>query len=1095
MIRNPVESRYNSRMNEILNTPNFQDVLARIAARQGKTKHAAMRDAERYLKEMYATHNPLIDVLTDQTSKFLISRAFEGQIDVDPEQMKQVARLMRTHSVAFVVTHKTYIDTVVLGILLAQHGLPSAYTFAGINLDFIGFGSILRRMGGIFIRRSFRDNELYKAVLRQYIAHLVASKASFTWAIEGTRSRTGKLLWPKLGILKYVVDASRHLGDVERVKYVPVSLTYDLLPDVEGLTAERTGLEKKSEGLGWLTGYIRKLSSNHGKIAVRFGDPISLSETPSAPEAEHLAAQYSADQVKLQKLAFELAFRINQATAVTTTSLVCTSLLSRYAARQTEIEVDVGRLMQLISASRPNAVVERDVPIDESVPKSLKLLVEGGVLQQRELGVKTRYSIAPDAYLHAVYYSNMSIHLLVNRAFVELALLRSVAKSAESRLLSFWAEIMRLRDLFKYEFFYSKKPIFSDEIEAELMQLSPMWEQTLGEGIDAVETLLRERQPLVSHAVLEPYMEAYRVVAYTLQQHPKDEPIDEKQFIQACIAMGEELHWQGRIHRIEAVSKPFISNGVNLAKNKKLITEDHQVGEATTIARFLSKLDELGDLMTRLQGLSMERNTTASLAPLVSVDRSQSHAAIIQEVLDGEEGPHIAAYFDLDRTLIEGYSVVDFMQERILSGKMTTREAYSQFSSLLTYATDNQNFASMAAIGARGVKGADEAEFMAFGEEVVKKHLLAEIYPESRELLRAHISKGHTVAIVSAATPYQVEPLARAMDIEHVMCTRLEVVGGKLTGSLVEPPCWGEGKAFYGREFAKKHGIELSKSYFYTDSHEDIQLLEIVGKPRPLNPNRKLFQLSAERNWPTYRFITTKKGGTVSAVRTGLAYSSMIPTLMAGAARGILSGSRTEAVNTMIGTLGELSTRLSGIKLNVRGEENMWAARPAVFIFNHQSGTDLLIGAKLLQKDVTAIAKQELRYSLVGPLMMAGGVVFIDRKNKDKAIEQMKPAVEALQSGTSIAIAPEGTRSGTRTLGPFKKGAFHMAMEAGVPIVPIVIHNASDALPKGAVFIRSTTVDVTVLPPISTEGWTRDDLNERVAEVRGLYLKELGQSE
>ncbi|MGB1251155.1 MAG: HAD-IB family hydrolase [Candidatus Promineifilaceae bacterium] len=1080
-------------MNEILNTPHFQDAITQIAARQGKTKHAAMRDAERYLKEMYATHNPLIDVFTDQTSRFLLSRGFEDKIDIDPEQMKQISRLMRTHSVAFVVTHKTYIDTLVLGILLGQHALPPSYTFAGINLDFFGFGSILRRMGGIFIRRSFKDNELYKAVLRQYIAHLVSQKANFTWAIEGTRSRTGKLLWPKLGILKYVVDASRHLGDVDRVKYVPVSLTYDLLPDVEGLTAERTGLEKKSEGIGWLTGYIAKLSSNYGKIAVRFGDPVSLSDTPSAPEAEHLMVQYSAEQVKLQKLAFELAFRINQATAVTTTSLVCTSLLSRYAARQTEIQVDVGRLMQLISANRPNAVIERDVPIDESVPKSIKLLVEGGVIQQRELGIKTRYAIAPDAYLHAVYYSNMSIHLLVNRAFVELALLRSVSKSAEQRELSFWAEIMRLRDLLKYEFFYSIKPVFSDEIEAELQLLAPNWREILGQGHDAVEILLRNKQPLVSHAVLEPYLEAYRVVAYTLQQHSAEEPVDQKLFIQKCISLGEELHWQGRIHRIEAVSKPFLSNGYLLAKNKGLIDEDDRVGDPLVLARFISKLDELGDLMSHLQALTMERDTSASLAPLIQVDRSKPHAAIVQEVLDGEEGAHIAAYFDLDRTLIAGYSVVDFMQERILSGKMTTREAYSQFSSLLTYATDNQNFASMAAIGARGVKGSSETEFMAFGEEVAQKHLIDAIYPESRELLRAHVSKGHTVAIVSAATPYQVEPLARAMDIEHVMCTRLETQNGELTGNLVEPPCWGEGKAFYGRQFAEKHGIDLAQSYFYTDSHEDIQLLEIVGKPRPLNPNRKLFRISAERNWPSYRFIMPKKAGTVSALRTGLTYGSMIPTMMAGAARGLWSGSRNEAVNTMISTLGELGTRLSGIKLNVRGEENMWAARPAVFIFNHQSGTDMIIGAKLLQKDVTAIAKQDLKFSLVGPLMMAGGVVFIDRGNRKKAIEQMKPAVDALQSGTSIAIAPEGTRSGTRTLGPFKKGAFHIAMEAGVPLIPIVIHNASDALPKGALFIRSTTVDVTVLPPISTEGWVKEGLDARVAEVRGLFLKELGQ--
>ena len=125
--------------------------------------------------------------------------------------------------------------------------------------------------------------------------------------------------------------------------------------------------------------------------------------------------------------------------------------------------------------------------------------------------------------------------------------------------------------------------------------------------------------------------------------------------------------------------------------------------------------------------------------------------------------------------------------------------------------------------------------------------------------------------------------------------------------------------------------------------------------------------------------------------------------------------------------------------------------------------------------------------------MMAAGVIFIDRKNREKAIEAMKPAVDALKEGTSIIIFPEGTRSRDYKLGPFKKGAFHLAMEAGVPIVPVVIRNAHDAMPRGANLFRSVAIEVIALPPISTKRWKKEQLNERIAKIRGLFLKELGQ--
>ena len=117
--------------------------------------------------------------------------------------------------------------------------------------------------------------------------------------------------------------------------------------------------------------------------------------------------------------------------------------------------------------------------------------------------------------------------------------------------------------------------------------------------------------------------------------------------------------------------------------------------------------------------------------------------------------------------------------------------------------------------------------------------------------------------------------------------------------------------------------------------------------------------------------------------------------------------------------------------------------------------------------------------------------MFVDRGDRAQAIEAMKPAIEAARQGMSIVIAPEGTRSATRRLGPFKKGAFHMAMAAGVPIVPVVLKNALDALPRDGTVIRSATIDVVAHPPVPTDDWTRENLDERIAEIRELYERTL----
>jgi putative phosphoserine phosphatase/1-acylglycerol-3-phosphate O-acyltransferase len=184
--------------------------------------------------------------------------------------------------------------------------------------------------------------------------------------------------------------------------------------------------------------------------------------------------------------------------------------------------------------------------------------------------------------------------------------------------------------------------------------------------------------------------------------------------------------------------------------------------------------------------------------------------------------------------------------------------------------------------------------------------------------------------------------------------------------------------------------------------------------------------------------------------------------------------------------------------LKVSGEEHLWSHRPAVFIFNHQSKADVIIIAKLLRRDIAGVGKQEIRKEtpILGKVLELGGVVFIDRANAKSAIDSMTPLVEAMKNdGKSVVLAPEGTRTVSPRLAPFKKGAFHLAMQAGVPIVPIVIRNAGDVAPKGDFVFRAATVEVQVLPPVDTSAWRVDTIDQHVRDVRNMFARTLGQPE
>lgn len=471
------------------------------------------------------------------------------------------------------------------------------------------------------------------------------------------------------------------------------------------------------------------------------------------------------------------------------------------------------------------------------------------------------------------------------------------------------------------------------------------------------------------------------------------------------------------------------------------------------------------------------------------------HQDVVAEVEKLPDGPEIGAFFDFDGTLISGFSAVSFIKEQVKRGHVSPREFVELAGGIASFGLGYMGFSGLMLASAQFLRGVREESYAAFGAELFESNIARQIYPESRALVNAHLRKGHTVAIISSATPYQVEPAAKDLGVEHVICTRLTVKDGKFTGAVEEPICFGEGKVLAAQTLVRQFGVDLDKSFFYTDSYDDIQLLERVGNPRPLNPNKNLLAVAEKRGWPVRRFGSRGQPRLSDFIRSLLVPFSLTGSFLAGLPILALSGSRRDAINFSISVFADTASALIGLNLKIVGEHHLWSHRPAVFVFNHQSNVDLVIVARLLRRDITGVGKREIRdMPIIGRVMEASGVVLIDRKNTARAIEAMAPLVDAMRvEGKSVALSPEGTRALTPHLAEFKKGAFHLAMQAGVPMVPIVIHNSSDVQPKGDMMYHPGTVQVEVLAPIDTSTWAAETVDEHVAEVRGMYLQALDQ--
>jgi putative phosphoserine phosphatase / 1-acylglycerol-3-phosphate O-acyltransferase len=465
----------------------------------------------------------------------------------------------------------------------------------------------------------------------------------------------------------------------------------------------------------------------------------------------------------------------------------------------------------------------------------------------------------------------------------------------------------------------------------------------------------------------------------------------------------------------------------------------------------------------------------------------------VAEIEASPPGPQIGAFFDLDGTLVAGFTGVILTQERFRRREMGVGELINMIQAGLNHQLGRIEFEELITKASSVLRGRPLSDMEEIGERLFAQKIESRIYPEMRQLVRAHLARGHTVVLTSSALTIQVDPVARFLGIPNALTNKFETDDdGILTGNVVKPILWGPGKAAAVQKFAAEHDIDLSQSYFYADGDEDVALMYLVGNPRPTNPEGKMAAVARRRGWPILRFTSRGGGGIVGQLRTLAGMGSIVPVGSLAVGLGLLTRSRRRGVNFFTSTWSQLLLAASGVHLNVIGAENLTAQRPAVFIFNHRNQADPIITSALVKDNWVGVGKKELEGDpIMGTLGKLLDAVFIDRDDPAAAVESLHEVEERAKKGLSIVIAPEGTRVDTTEVGPFKKGPFRIAMAAGIPIVPIVIRNAEVIAARNSTTMNPGTVDVAVFPPIPVDDWTVDTLPEHIAEVRQLYLDTL----
>ncbi len=578
----PLISNRRQVITNIVVSDNVRKVIEKEAKAKKTTIAKTQKKAEKYAKEIASAYSYKTVRILESTLTHLWNKIYDG---VEIRNVEMVRELAATHELVYLPCHRSHIDYLLLSYTLYHEGLVPPHIAAGINLNFWPAGPILRRGGAFFLRRSFGGNKLYTAVFNEYIFRLMDRGIPLEFFPEGGRSRTGRLLPPKTGLLAMTMQSCLR-GTKKPVAIIPVYIGYERMFEGKSYLSELRGAEKKKESIGQLLGIRKTLKQAFGKVYLNFSSPLYLNEylDQNQPDWHQFKGDPNARPSwltsQVNDLAAILMEKINATVTLNSVSLVALILLSteRSAIGKKELELQLELLIEIAQS----APFSNETYLPETSPEKL-------IEQAEKLGTVFNISnpmgdiITTDeqSAILLTYYRNNILHIYITSALVASCFLnqQSITQSALIKDLTKLFPLLK-KELFLHwseqDFLHHLEQVISVFIDRKMLIKKAKTLFRADESHDGFGQLFTQAQ------IARPTLLRYGIILTILSAQSGHGSINRKEIEMRSQQLAQRIAALYSLNAPEAFDKNLFRNTFSVLRHRKLIlvNEDNTL-EAT----------------------------------------------------------------------------------------------------------------------------------------------------------------------------------------------------------------------------------------------------------------------------------------------------------------------------------------------------------------------------------------------------------------------------------------------------------------------------------------------------------------------------------
>ena len=571
-ITGPVLKSRQELIEDILTSERVRTFMDEHAEKESVPRHQTHKKASDYLDEIAANYN----IRTIQALYIFLRWVFNVMYDgvsVDQKGLQRLKSMSRRGPVIMIPNHKSHIDYLILSWVLHENNMPCPHIAAGKNLSFWPLGPIFRTSGAFFLRRSFKGQPLYARIFAEYIHKLLAEGFNIEFFIEGGRSRTGKMILPKLGLLSMIIDAYKK-GACDDLIIAPIYIGYDRVLEETAYLKELEGGQKEAENFKQVIGARKFLKKRYGRIYLRFDEPISFKELLDNAGID-LETLSSVDEAALcRNLGYRTINAINRVSVVTPHAIVAGAFLNSSKKRVSREDLDFAMDTYMAYLNAQQVAMADTLVIDpnRAMEQALDAYIQRKFIECIHLGADKDpenmvYTAVETKRPNLEYYKNNAVAYFVPAAITALAILEKDAFQFSATDLTDTYGFIRV--LFKYEFAYDvdhpPEHFVRKNIKAFINDAILMPHPTLPDTYNLTSVGFRKLKLFAGF--LATYFESYLVVLSYFETEVKKKPSDAKDRLKKVESLGNRMYRKEEIERKEALSKVNYKNGMAFCAN------------------------------------------------------------------------------------------------------------------------------------------------------------------------------------------------------------------------------------------------------------------------------------------------------------------------------------------------------------------------------------------------------------------------------------------------------------------------------------------------------------------------------------------------